>query len=150
MQIFLTLLASMSLKADPNDPLMGGMLSVVMFAVPLIGVYLETSLPDEIANCRVWVSAKLDARRQAKGTRIAVASNAPVDATAVLAPPTAVLAASAADPAPLKATKLFQDKEEESATSQGLDPAKEKEYGKNPEEGKSPEGKDPENKALQA
>ena len=44
LQIFLTLLSSLSLSATPPDPFVSSLVTVILFAVPLIGLALETPL----------------------------------------------------------------------------------------------------------
>ena len=44
LQIFLTLLSSLSLRATPPSPFVSNLVTVILFAVPLLGLALETPL----------------------------------------------------------------------------------------------------------
>jgi len=54
-QIFLTLLSSLALRAVPPSEAVGTMVTVILFAVPLSGVIFQTELFDDL----VWVFGKL-------------------------------------------------------------------------------------------
>ena len=60
LQVFLTLLSSLALRATPPSKLAGDMVTVVLFLVPLIGVALETPLPDVLGaaygKLKGWLS----------------------------------------------------------------------------------------------
>jgi len=49
LQIFLTLLSSLALRATPPSETVGNMVTALLFIVPLIGVALETPLLDELS-----------------------------------------------------------------------------------------------------
>lgn len=50
LQIFLTLLSSLALRATPPSELVGNMVTVVLFLVPCIGIALETPLLEVVGN----------------------------------------------------------------------------------------------------
>ena len=57
-QIFLTLISSLALRAVPPSAEMEYLLSTVLMAVPLIGIYLSTPLGEELSKCLNWVSSR--------------------------------------------------------------------------------------------
>jgi len=50
LQIFLTLLSSLALRAAPPSEMVGQLVTVILFLVPLIGVALETPLLEELGQ----------------------------------------------------------------------------------------------------
>ena len=52
LQIFLTLLSSLSLRATPPSEFVGTLVTVVLFAVPLLGLALETPLLDVLGEAK--------------------------------------------------------------------------------------------------
>ena len=50
LQIFLTLLSSLALRAVPPSEVVGQLVTVILFLVPLIGVALETPLLEELGQ----------------------------------------------------------------------------------------------------
>ena len=60
LQVFLTLLSSLALRASPPSKLAGDLVTVVLFLVPCIGVVLETPLlevmDDVFVKLKGWLS----------------------------------------------------------------------------------------------
>ena len=57
--IFFALLSSIVLKADPHNPDVARILSVMLLVPPLLGVFLETALPNELYKCYSYLRARL-------------------------------------------------------------------------------------------
>jgi len=58
LQVFLTLLSSLALRAVPPSEVVGSMVTVILFAVPLSGVIFQTELFDDL----LWLFGKLRSR----------------------------------------------------------------------------------------
>ena len=52
LQIFLTLLSSLSLRALPPSPFVSNLVTVVLFMVPLLGLALETPLLEVLGQAK--------------------------------------------------------------------------------------------------
>ena len=59
LQIFLTLLSSLALRASPPSKIVGELVTVVLVLVPLIGVALETPLLDELGAAYAMLSGAI-------------------------------------------------------------------------------------------
>ena len=57
LQIFLTLLSSLSLRALPPSEFVSSLVTVVLFAVPLLGLALETPLLDVLGEAKAKLGA---------------------------------------------------------------------------------------------
>ena len=63
LQIFLTLVSSLALRASPPSEFVGSLVTVVLFAVPLIGLALETPLLKVLGNAYGRLKVCLNRRR---------------------------------------------------------------------------------------
>ena len=57
-QIFLTLVSALALRVPNPSPAVGTILGIILVAVPLMGVYLETDLPGAAAEAWAFLSDK--------------------------------------------------------------------------------------------
>ena len=57
MQVFMTLLSSLALRASPPSEVVGQMVTVILFLVPLVGVFMETPLVDYLRELMAWLKA---------------------------------------------------------------------------------------------
>ena len=66
LQVFLTLLSSLALRASPPSKLAGDLVTAVLFLVPCIGVALETPLLDVVVEasgkCKGWLGGFINFR----------------------------------------------------------------------------------------